>query len=223
MKNIKSLHLPILLLFLSSTSSYAQGALAVHIGAALPAGDFAADNPRDSHAGLAEAGLAAGVEVRYQIPESALGLFAGVSLAATSVSSDAADAWKADNRSANISLPKAVTLPLTAGVSYILKADKKYALLGKAGLAGSFLSYSDFSLKESGYDPYSESYDASFALGYAAGVEISGRHLLLDVHYMGLGKHTIAGTWKEGDNSGELQDAKKEVGLVLLTLGWKFN
>ena len=27
---------------------------------------------------------------------------------------------------------------------------------------------------------------------------------------MGLGKHTIAGTWKEGDNSGELQDAKKE-------------
>jgi len=223
MKNIGSLHLPILLLFLISAGSYAQSTFAIHIGAALPAGDFAADNPWNSHAGLAEAGLAAAVEVRYQIPESALGLFTGVSLAATSVSSDAENAWKAGNRSANISLPKAVNLPLTAGVSYILKADKKYALLGKAGLAGSFLSYSDFSLKESGYDPYSETYDASFALGYVAGVEISGRRLLLDVLYMGLGKHTIAGTWKEGDNSGELQDAKKEVGLVLLTLGWKFN
>jgi hypothetical protein len=223
MKNNNLICFLFLLLVFAATNSFSQGAFSFSIGPAFPTGDFAHDDPWDEHAGLAGPGLGLQTNYLYQVPGSDLGLFAGADIFFNVASRDAGNAWEDYNSDADISLPKAINLPLSAGLTYILKADKKFSLYGKAGLSASFFKYTGLRVKESGYEEYAEEYDVSSALGYVLGAGISGDKMILEVSYRGLGEHKISGTWKEGSNSGNLEEAKKDIGLIAIALGWKFR
>lgn len=219
-KNIL-IHFSLFLLMAASTNSFSQGSISIGLGAAFPTGDFADDNPWDSRSGLAGPGLGLSISYLYQIPESSLGLFASASLFANVTSKDAIDAWEDFNPNAEITLPKAVNLPVLTGISYILKTDAQFSLYGKAGLGASFLKYTGLKVKESGYPDYSEDYDVSTALGYVVAVGVSGKKLILEVAYMGLGEHTISGTWNEGSTSGVLPTTKRSIGLIAVQVAWR--
>jgi hypothetical protein len=219
-KNIL-IHFSLCLLMATFTNSFSQGSISLSLGPTFPTGHFADGNPWDSRSGLAGPGLGLSVSYLYQIPESSLGLFASASVFADLTSKDAIDAWEDFNPNAEISLPKAVNLPLTAGISYILKTDQQFSLYCKAGLGASFLKYSGLEVKESGYQDYGEDYDVSTALCYVLAAGVTGKKLILEVTYMDLGEHTISGTWNVGSTSEVLPTAKKSVGLIAVLIGWK--
>jgi hypothetical protein len=221
MKKSLLIHCSLCLLMTAFTSAFSQGSISIGLGVAFPTGDFADGNPWDNRAGLAGPGLGLSVTYLYQIPESSLGLFANANVYANVTNKDATDAWEKSNPNAEFTLPKALNLPLAAGISYILKADEQFSLYGKAGLGASFLRYTGLKVTEPGYQDYSEDYDVSTALSYVVGVGVAGKRLMLEVTYLGLGEHTISGTWKEGSTSGVLPKVKKNIGLITVQVGWK--
>jgi hypothetical protein len=221
MKKKTLIRLSFVMLLTAFSSAFSQASISIGLGPAFPTGQFAVDDPWDSRAGLAGPGLGLSVCYLYQIPESSLGLFASADVFANLTSQDAIDAWETFNPNAEITLPKALNWPLSAGLSYILKTDKKFSLYGKAGVAASFLKYTGLQAKEPGYPDYSEEYKVSSALGYVLAAGIAGKKLSLEVTYMELGRHKISGTWKEASYSGDLPAVKKEIGLIAIKLGWQ--
>ncbi len=222
MKIRRMVPLILLLLIVSAAVTFAQGALVIHAGAALPSGDFGKDDPLDRHDGLAGTGAAAGAAWYHFLRGSALGWFASADLLAHPCSGDARDAWQTGHRKARITLPSALLLPLSGGILYTLKEDKKASLFLKAGFTGSLIQYTRLEVKESPYETYSEEYDLAFSPGYVVGAGIAGSRLILEADYYSLGEAGISGTWQEGKLSGTLPAANKKVALLAFTLGWKF-
>ncbi len=221
MKPKRRIQLSIALLLFCVGGTLAQGSFSTALGPAFPTGPFAREDPWDSQAGRAGRGVGVGVCYHYQIAASALGLFGSADLAVNFSSSSAGDSWETFNPDAQFTFPKVIHLPLSAGLTYILKNDPKFSLYGKSGVVVNWLKYTELVVKQPGYDKYSEKYDPSSALGYVLGVGISGKNIILEARYMNPGKHQIAGTWQEGNDSGDLPQVKKKVEMVFITLGWK--
>lgn len=222
MKTCRIVRFALLLLAGTAAVAFPQGAFVIRTGPAFPAGDFAKDDPRDSHAGLAGTGAAAGAAYYRSLSGSALGWFASADVLVHPCSREARDAWQASNRNARITLPAALLLPVSGGLLYTLQEDKKGSLYIKAGFSAALAQYTRLEVKEEGYEKYSEEYDLAFSPGYLAGAGISGRRIILEADYIALGRPEISGTWNDGELSGNLPQTKKKVALFELTLGWKF-
>jgi hypothetical protein len=222
MKNCKYLVFSFALLIIINFSAISQGKLSIHMGPSLPTKDFADDNPLDGTAGLAGIGIEGGVQYIYPLNEKGLGLLTGVDFIVNLTSKDARSNWKDINPDAVYRFPKAFNIPVSAGIIYIFNPNEKISLYGKAALAASFLKYTGFTVEESDYKDYTESYDMSTTLGYVVGLGITGNRINIGFNYMILGEHKFGGTWDEGTKDGNLDEIIKNIDLITITAGWNF-
>lgn len=222
MKNFKYAALSFALLIIINVIAISQSTFSIHIGSSLPTRDFADDDPQDETAGLAGIGMGVGVQYVYPLNEKGLGLIAGADFIVNLTSRDARSKWEDINPDAVYKFPKALNIPVSAGIIYIFDPDQKISLYGKAALAASFLKYTGFTVEESDYKDYSESYDISTALGFVVGFGITGNRINIGFNYMKLGDHKFGGTWDEGTNDGNLDKITKNIDLITITAGWNF-
>ncbi|MFO7723420.1 MAG: hypothetical protein R6V49_09405 [Bacteroidales bacterium] len=215
--------LVVLLLFLFAENARAQSSFVLMTGPVFPTGDFADDNPWNDRSGLAGVGIGAGVQYGYQLKGSNLGFFVGANAMYNRTSEDAMNQWAEAYPDVVTDFSEAINIPVSAGVHYILKDDKKFPLYGKAGFAVSFFKMTSFNVRQSGYFKYTEEYDMSDALGYVIGGGVSGNTINIEVNYMALGEHRITGTWTEGSSSGPLEEARRRVGMLTVTLGLRLK
>jgi len=206
-----------------ATVALAQGSLTLMVGPAFPAGALANDDPWNPRASSVGTGAGVGVCYQYQITGSALGLYSSADLAMHPAGSAARETWESFNPDAQFTLSRAILVPLSAGIAYILKPDPQYSLYVKTGAVVSYSRFTKFDVEQPGYEKYSETYDPASALGYQLGVGLSGKKISLEVRYIHLGEHKISGTWKEGSYSGALPQVKKHIELYFITLGWKLR
>jgi len=206
-----------------ATATLAQGSLTLMVGPAFPAGAFANDDPWNPEASRVGAGAGVGACYQYQIAHSALGLYGSADLVFHSAGSTARETWESFNPDAQFTLSRAILVPLSAGIAYILKPDPQYSLYGRTGAVVSFSRFTEFDVKQPGYEKYSETYDPASAFGYQLGAGLSGKKISLEARYLHLGEHKISGSWKEGSDSGTLPQVKKRIELFFITLGWKLR
>jgi hypothetical protein len=217
------LSLGLLLFFLLTEKSFSQSSFIIKTGPVFPTGNFPVNNPWNDEPEMADIGIGTGFQYGYQLKGSNLGLFIGTDAIFNWPNQDTRKTWQDYYPDATFDFSTAINIPVSTGLNYILRADKRFPLYGKAGFVANFLKLTNFTVQETGYEDYSEEYDLSKTMGYVVGLGISGNRINIEVNYMGLGKQKISGIWKEDYDSGPLEIVGKKTELFNVTLGIILN
>lgn len=222
MNRYKFISISILLLVVINKICFSQITFTINAGTSIPVGDFAIDDPWNDKSGLAGTGMVAGIQCVYPLNEKGLGFLSSVDFILNPTSNDARKKWEDFNNEADFKFPRAINIPVSAGINYIFTPDEKISLYGKAALSASFLKFTGFMVQQYGYEDYTEEYDFSAALGFILGTGIKANKISIGFNYMILGEHKTGGIWKEGPNTGKLEQEIRNISLITLTAGWNF-
>jgi opacity protein-like surface antigen len=218
----------ILAIVFFNNNVFSQGSFNIHGGLVMPTSDWGDDDLDDEDSGLQGTGFNLGAEGIIPLTDKGLGLFIGADFNLTSFKKGVKDDIEEDNEDIDFTYPKAIDIPISAGLHYTYKPNDKIGLYGKGGIAFSFLKTTDFTWEEKDYGTYTESYEManSFGLTLGGGIILNDK-ITFGISYFGLGEHSIKGEYKveydDGSDSdkGDLDKMKKKVSFVTLTVGIK--
>jgi hypothetical protein len=206
-------------------SIYSQGYFSVHLGPAIPVGDFAEDNLNEDDAGGAGVGLNIGGRFSYPVTDIGLSLFVGTDLYFNGLQrevkddiEDRYDNWGID---VDIRYSKYINMPLFAGVNYTYKANDMISLFGDFGIGPDFMKITRTKVQAEDNEvilTYKTS--TQFALKVGGGIMLNDK-FFVSMHYNGFGEHEIEGEMEYNGNSSDLADSEIRVYLVTLTFGIK--
>jgi hypothetical protein len=218
-------------------NAFSQGLFNIHGGFVMPNGDWGDDDITDDNSGLQGTGFTVGAEGVIPLTDQGLGLFIGGDINLTGMKKSAKDDIESayadpDYYTLDITYPKSINIPISAGLHYQYKPNEKIALYGKGGLALSFLKVSKLTIEEkdkSSSDTYTATttYDMANSMGLVlGGGVIVNDKVIIGLNYFGLGEHTVKGKTKyeaNGVSDPEKDDVKMKlkVSYISLTIGIK--
>lgn len=209
-----------------SANGYSQGYFSVHMGPAIPVGDFADDDINEDDAGGAGVGLNLGGKFSYPISDLGLSLFVGADLnfncLQKEVKDDIEDRYDYLGLDLDIRYSKYINMPLIAGVNYTYKANDLISLFGDFGIGPDLLKITKTKI-EAGNDEIEFEYkmSAQFALKIGGGIMFKDK-FFVGLHYNAFGEHEVEGEIDTNGNSIDLEDTEIRVNLLTLTFGVKF-
>ncbi|MCK4678398.1 MAG: hypothetical protein KAT48_09720 [Bacteroidales bacterium] len=223
MKNSNLIATLLLLLFFVTSNAFSQGYFSMHFGPSFPMSDFADDDMYDEDAGGAGVGFGLGLQYVHPLTESGLGLFCGFDFNYNGLKKDVKDDIEdMFPNNADITYYKYLNYPVSAGLNYTYQTDGNTSFIGNIGLTANFLKTTDFVVEVD-----NEEVSIEFDLANSIGFKIGGGILLndktlIEINYLGLGKHDIEGKMKYDGGSEDIDDIEQEVTILTLTIGFKF-
>lgn len=217
------------------TTAFSQGNVSIHVGPAFPLGDFKDEGAGsafpvggfiDEEEGSAAIGINAGIQYSYPLSESGIGVFGGVDVNYNGLQDDVKDeieeSFTGIGEDVDITYPKYINIPITAGVNYTADLEK-IGLFVELGLAYNFLKITNFEI-EVGSENLKLEFNTASNFGFKIGGGILvNDNLSISLNYFALGEHDIDG---EADISGGFGSGninlEREVSLLTINIGYKF-
>lgn len=221
MKKTKFLTTVLILYVFTVTSAFSQGNFALHVGPVFPLGDFSDDDvTKDEDVSGAGIGVNVGVQYIYPIAKCGLGVFGGIDFCMNPMKKDAKDDIEKNffQKGVDITYPKYIYFPVSAGLNYLYKANETISVVGNAGLILNFFKMTNLE-GELNDQKYKLEPEMATKVGFklAGGVLVKDK-LLLEVNYLPLGEYDID---YEVDDVGNKSngDWDKKVNVFIITAG----
>jgi opacity protein-like surface antigen len=208
------------------TGAYSQGGFSLHAGTAIPIADFGDDDLNNDYGGGAAIGFNLGGKYQYQLNEGGLGLYLGASLnyngLKKSFKDDLEQSFGDLGTTVDITYPKYLNIPVTAGLYYNYKANETVSLFGELGLGVDFLKMTDIKIKANGQEAsFVTKSKSQLAYEIGGGLMLQDKYII-ELKYCGFGKHSQTHTIEYDGGSEDLGDSDMKVSLLTFTLGFKF-
>jgi opacity protein-like surface antigen len=122
----------------------------------------------------------------------------------------------------DITFPKYLNIPVTAGLYYNYKANESVSLFGELGLGVDFLKMTDIKLKANGQEAsFVTKSKSQLAYEIGGGLLLQDKYII-ELKYCGFGKHSQSHTIEYDGGSEDLGDSDLKVSLLTVTVGFKF-
>lgn len=220
-------------LIIVSTNVFSQSDFSFHFGGAFPMGNFGSNDFDNSHVSGAGTGFNVGMRFNYQLNENGLGIFCEANFNYNGLQSDYKydlDDYLGDYfhipSGADITYPKFLNFPISAGLSYILAANDKMSLFCSAGLAVNFCKTTDYIAEYHDIEG-KISADMMTSLGFKIGGGILlNNKVSIEVNYFGLGSPDLKTKIKIGEDGEFFTKTEtlkgKDIAILNLTVGFRF-
>jgi opacity protein-like surface antigen len=221
-----------------TTSALAQDGFSgfqVHAGVAFPSGDFGSENknkgPVDGH-GHAATGFNLGFKVYAPLSSSnGLSLVFGLDGFYHGLQSDYMedDIEDVEDDGGEVTLPKYINIPLTAGLNYAHPLNDNFNLYGEFALGVNYSKFTN-SVVEYEDDDYKSTTSFNSAFGFTYGLEagiLINKKINIGLRYNNFGayKYKYTSTVERGSNEDEDDgkfDKKLPIGNLAIVLGITF-
>lgn len=226
MKKSVTLFTAILIAIFLSVNAYSQSSFSLHAGPAFPVGDFGDDDVNDEDSGGAGIGINLGGKYLYSLNDKGLGLYVDAGFNFNSLKKSVKDDTKEAlddyiGMDADIKFYKYINVPLTAGLSYSVKANDQVALFGDAGIGVDFLKVTNMTIEvQSEEIKYNFDLSTHLAFKLGGGLLIQDKYIV-GLHYNALGNHSVKSEAKYSGGTEDLGSSDLKVDLLTLTFGIK--
>ena len=188
----------------------AQKKTTIYFGASLPLAEFASLDPEIDGAQGAQAGFNFGLEYRYPIAETNLGLIAGVDLYYNGLKKEK----KAEiSDRTDFIFSKYINIPVSTGLNYTFKADDKLSVFANASVAWNFLIITD----EKVDPPYESVPTISYEPSNSIGFKVGGGILIKDKASLSIEYFDTASNYIRSSD----QNKTVKVEVIAIKLGMK--
>jgi len=228
----KNRFLIILLVIFFGINLSAQSGSSIHIGTALPLGNFSDFNLGEENAGYgAGTGFNFGGEYILPIGETGFGFLIGADINYNQMGRDFQDAFESENpETTEIDYSSYLNIPIAIGLNFSKEVGDHGIFLNLAPTF-SLLQASDFTSVVQAEDggiaislPVTQSFDNSSAFGgkISGGFELN-RSFALELSYFALGNHTRDSQVDFGGlGTEDLESIDQGLNLATITLGYIF-
>ena len=204
----------------------ANRGLSVHIGCALPTGDFADD---EEGFGAAK-GLSIGVKQIFPIASQNLGLFISADIIHNGIK-DNDELDDAEENGFDIQKPRCFNIPILAGFNYSHDIDRKTGIWAEAGAGINFRKITDAKM-QFGTQYMKAEFQTGTSMAVQCGVGVMLHNFTVGLHYYSLGEAKIKLTnrynfidmlYDGGVVSGSEKSTERfKADVVMLRLGYRF-
>lgn len=207
----------------------------IHVGAAIPIGDFGGGdikkNSIGSKYGFAGTGFNVGAKYYHPIASAKnLSLIFGLDFYYNGLNSDMKDLKEeAEDDETEIKLPSYINIPLTGGVNYSYPINNNLSIFGEAIIGVNYSKMTSWKEEESDYESET-SFDAAFGFSYGleAGILINKKYSI-SVRYNNLGSYNYKGKYteiyedeEESEKFKKAFDKKKSISNITIAVGVNF-
>jgi len=215
--------------------AYSQDGFSLHGGLVFPTSDYGNDDIEDEDSGLQGTGGVVGIKYVMPLNDQGLGLFLSGNGCLTGFKKDAKDdledGFKEIAENVDVTFPKTIVVPISAGLSYKYVPNSNVTLFGMGGVSCSFARPTKYIIELSdGTEKVTltTDYEMANSIGFTIGCGIiSNDKVTFSLNYFSLGEHKLKGEMETEYSDGtpkekeDIDPQKINITFVTLTIGIK--